>query len=45
LVEGISKLLMQDGNATALDGPGPGISPNETAIRMHLTGSHFAPLT
>jgi gluconate/galactonate dehydratase len=45
LVDGIPKPLVQNGYAVVPDGPGLGITPNETNMRAHLTGSYFASLT
>ncbi len=45
LIDGIPKPLLQNGYAALPEGPGLGITPNETAIRAHLTGSYFASLT
>jgi len=45
LVDGIAKPLLQNGYAAVPEGPGLGITPNETAMRAHLTGSYFASLT
>lgn len=45
LVDGVSKPMFQNGYMAVPDGPGLGISPNETSIRAHLTGSYFASLT
>lgn len=45
LFDGLSKPIMQSGYAVVPDGPGIGVTPNEAAIRAHMTGSYFAPLT
>jgi L-alanine-DL-glutamate epimerase-like enolase superfamily enzyme len=45
LVDGIPKPLVEKGYAAVPDGPGLGITPNETNMRAHLSGSYFAPLT
>ncbi|MBN1605257.1 MAG: mandelate racemase/muconate lactonizing enzyme family protein [Polyangiaceae bacterium] len=45
LVDGIPKPLVQNGYAAVPDGPGLGITPNETSMRAHLSGSYFASLT
>jgi L-alanine-DL-glutamate epimerase-like enolase superfamily enzyme len=46
LVDGLVKPILQpDGCAIVPDGPGLGITPNESAMKAHLTGSYFASLT
>jgi L-alanine-DL-glutamate epimerase-like enolase superfamily enzyme len=45
LIDGLPKPLMQGGYIAVPEGPGLGITPNETTMRSHLTGSYFASLT
>lgn len=47
LVDGVAKPLMQKGYAAVPDGPGLGITPNDTAMKAHLaSGSgYFTSLT
>ena len=46
LIDGIPKPIVQsDGCAIIPDGPGLGITPNDTNMKAHLTGSYFASLT
>jgi L-alanine-DL-glutamate epimerase-like enolase superfamily enzyme len=49
LVDGIEKPILNNsshpGYAAVPEGPGLGITPNETTIRAHLSGSYFASLT
>jgi L-alanine-DL-glutamate epimerase-like enolase superfamily enzyme len=46
LVDGLVKPILQpDGCAIVPDGPGLGITPNESAMKAHLTGGYFASLT